>query len=126
MSFDNEITARINNSQTKTFKAIFPGESNHYDTLFGGVALQWMDEVAFITATRFTRKKVVTISSDKVNFKHPIPTGSLVELDAKVVRVGNTSLDVAVNVYREDMYADERILALHGKFTFVTVNKQKV
>lgn len=121
--FDQEIADRITQSQTKVFKAVFPGETNHYDTLFGGVALQWMDEAAFIAATRFTRKKVVTVSSDKVNFKMPIPSGSLVELDAKVMRVGNTSLDVAVNVYREDMYTDERVLALHGKFTFVTQNK---
>lgn len=121
--FDQEIIDRITQSHTKVFKAVFPGETNHYDTLFGGVALQWMDEAAFIAATRFTRKKVVTVSSDKVNFKMPIPSGSLIELDAKVVRVGNTSLDVAVNVYREDMYTDERVLALHGKFTFVTQNK---
>lgn len=126
MTFDSEITERINQSQTKVFKAVFPGETNHYDTLFGGVALQWMDEVAFIAATRFTRKKVVTVSSDKVNFKYPIPSGSLVELDAKVIRVGNSSLDVSVNVYREDMYTDERILALHGKFTFVTQNKAPI
>lgn len=126
MTRDPEIIERINKSQTKIFKAIFPGETNHYDTLFGGVALLWLDEVAFIAATRFTRKKVVTVSSDKVNFKYPIPSGSLVELDAKVTRVGNTSLDVAVEVYREDMYSDERILALTGKFTFVTQDKSPV
>lgn len=123
---DQSIIDRISKSQTKVFKAVFPGETNHYDTLFGGVALLWMDEVAFIAATRFTRKKVVTVSSDKVNFKTPIPSGSLVELDAKVIRVGNTSLDVSVDVYREDMYTDERVLALHGKFTFVTQNKVPV
>lgn len=126
MTVTPEITKRINQSQTKVFKAVFPADTNHYDTLFGGVALQWMDEVAFIAATRFTREKVVTVSSDKVNFKYPIPSGSLVELDAVVERVGNTSLDVLVNVYREDMYSDERILALHGKFTFVTQNKVSI
>lgn len=126
MSLESQLQERINQSQTKVFKAVFPGETNHYDTLFGGVALQWMDEAAFIAATRFTRKKVVTVSSDKVNFKTPIPSGSLVELDAKVVRVGTTSLEVSVDVYREDMYSDTRILALHGKFSFVTQDKTPV
>lgn len=126
MTTDPKLIERINKSQTKVFKAVFPGDTNHYDTLFGGVALLWMDEVAFIAATRFTREKVVTVSSDKVNFKYPIPSGSLVELDAKVIRVGNTSLDVSIDVYREDMYSDERILALHGKFTFVTQNKVSI
>ncbi len=108
-------------ARTRLFKAVFPGQTNHYDTLFGGTALQWMDEVAFIAATRFTRKKVVTVSSDKVNFKIPIPAGSLVELDAQIARVGNTSVEVKVDVWKEDMYSEERVLALSGSFVMVAV-----
>lgn len=119
------IEERKEKARTKVFKAVFPGETNHYDTLFGGTALQWMDEVAFIAATRFTREKVVTVSSDKVNFKMPIPAGSIVELDAQIVRIGNTSLEVNVDVFREDMYEENRVLALHGRFVFVTINKVK-
>lgn len=112
-------------ARTKVFKAVFPGETNHYDTLFGGTALQWMDEVAFIAATRYTREKVVTVSSDKVNFKTPIPAGSIVELDAQIIKVGKTSLEVQVDVYKEDMYTDKRVLALHGSFVFVSLNKKQ-
>lgn len=112
-------------ARTRTFKAVFPGETNHYDTLFGGTALQWMDEVAFIAATRFTREKVVTVSSDKVNFKVPIPAGSLVELDAQIVRVGNTSIEVSVDVWKEDMYSNKRELALHGSFVLVAISNKK-
>lgn len=114
---------RKEKARTKVFKTVFPGETNHYDTLFGGTALQWMDEVAFIAATRFTREKVVTVSSDKVNFKMPIPSGTIVELDAQIVKVGNTSLEVSVDVYREDMYCENRVLALHGNFVFVSLDK---
>lgn len=116
---------RKQKSRTRVFKTVFPGETNHYDTLFGGTALQWMDEAAFIAATRFTREKVVTVSSDRVNFKMPIPAGSIVELDAQVVKVGNTSLEVNVDVYREDMYEENRVLALHGTFIFVSLDKSK-
>lgn len=119
------IDSRIEKSRTKVFKAVFPGQTNHYDTLFGGTALQWMDEVAFIAATRFTREKVVTVSSEKVNFKMPIPAGSIVELDAQIVRIGNTSLEVNVDVYKEDMYQENRMLALSGRFIFVSLNKAK-
>ena len=117
--------ARKMAARTRTFKAVFPGETNHYDTLFGGTALQWMDEVAFIAATRFTRDKVVTVSSDRVNFKVPIPAGSLVELDAQITKVGNTSLEVSVDVYKEDMYTENRVLALHGSFVFVAIGKKE-
>ncbi len=121
MSLDERISA----ARTKTFKTVFPGETNHYDTLFGGVALLWMDEVAFMAATRFARKKVVTVSSDKVNFKTPIPVGSLVELDAQIAKVGRTSLEVKIDVYKEDMYSYDRVLALSGSFVFVAVDDSK-
>ena len=58
---------KINQSETRIFKVVFPNTTNHYDTLFGGTAMQLMDEVAFITATRFCRRKVVTVSSSKVS-----------------------------------------------------------
>ena len=48
---------RIAKSETHIFKAVFPNSTNHYDTLFGGTAMHAMDEVAFITATRFSRQK---------------------------------------------------------------------
>jgi acyl-CoA hydrolase len=121
MTFEERIAA----ARTRTFKAVFPGETNHYDTLFGGVALQWMDEVAFIAATRYSREKVVTITSDKVNFKTPIPTGSLVELDAQIVRVGVSSIEVKVSVYKEDMYSDHRELALSGSFVMVAIGEDR-
>jgi acyl-CoA hydrolase len=120
-----DIELKKEKARTRLFKAVFPGETNHYDTLFGGTALQWMDEVAFIAATRFTREKVVTVSSDKVVFKTPIPSGSLVELDAQIVRVGNTSVEVKVDVYKEDMYSDTRVLALSGSFVMVATGRSK-
>jgi len=116
---------RIKKSTTSIFKAVFPNTTNHYDTLFGGTAMQLMDEVAFITATRFSRKRVVTVSSDKIDFKHPIPAGTLVELLGKVVHVGRTSLKVHVEIFIEQMYSEERQRAINGEFTFVAIDDDK-
>lgn len=122
---DSHIQKRIENSETHIFKAVFPNTTNHYDTLFGGTALQLMDEASFICATRFSRKKVVTVSTDKIDFTEPIPQGTLVELIAKVVKVGNTSCVVQVDIFRENMYKDERKKAVTGLFTFVAVDDEK-
>lgn len=116
---------QIARAETRIFKAVFPNTVNHYDTLFGGATLHMMDEVAFITATRFSRLKMVTVSSDKVDFTHPIPGGTLVELIGNVVRVGTTSLQVRVELYVEQMYSEERLLAVTGSFTFVAVDDQR-
>ncbi|NRA60811.1 MAG: acyl-CoA thioesterase [Psychrobium sp.] len=122
MITDPIILERLENSQARITKAIFPSTTNHHDTLFGGQALSWMDETAFIAATRFCRKRLVTVSSDRIDFKHPIPGGSLVELVGQVVHVGRTSLKVEVNIYVEDMYHDHREKAITGTFSFVAVD----
>jgi len=116
---------RINGSETRIFKAVFPNTTNHYDTLFGGMAMSLMDEVAFITATRFSKKRVVTVSSDKIDFNKPIPAGTIIELIGRVVRVGNTSVDIQVTIYVEDMYKEHRELAIRGQFTLVSIDEQK-
>ena len=124
-SVSNLISQKIESSITKQTKAIFPDVTNHYDTLFGGSALSWMDEVAFICATRFTRLKVVTVSTDRIDFKRPIPAGKIAELVAKVKRVGETSLVVSVEMFIEDMYGEGTELAVKGDFTFVAIDDNK-
>ncbi len=116
---------RVQLSETHIFKAVFPNTTNHYDTLFGGTAMQLMDEVAFITATRFARLKMVTVSSDKIDFNVPIPSGTIIELVGKVIRMGNTSLDIKVDIYIELMNSDKRELAISGLFKFVAVGEDK-
>lgn len=116
---------KINDSETRIFKAVFPNTTNHYDTLFGGTAMSLMDEVAFITATRFTRKKVVTVSYDKIDFTKPIPSGTLIELIGRVESIGNSSLKVLVKLHVEQMYSEHRELAVSGVFTLVAVDENK-
>lgn len=120
-----DIDIRIKESQTSIFKAVFPNTTNHYDTLFGGMALHLMDEVSFICATRFSRKKVVTISTDKIDFKKPIPQGSIIELVSHISKVGKTSCVVKTSIYMEDMYSYSREKVVTGTFTFVAIGEDK-
>ncbi len=121
MNLDERIAA----AETKIFKVVLPNNTNHFDILFGGQAMQLMDEVAFITATRFSRKKVVTVSTDKIDFKQPIPAGTIIELTGKIVHLGNTSLKVEVEIVIEDMYSFAREKAITGTFTFVAIDEDK-
>lgn len=119
------IEEKIKASETHIFKAVFPDTTNHYDTLFGGTAMYLMDEVAFITATRFSHQRVVTVCSDRIDFKKPIPAGTFVELIGRVVHLGNTSLKVYVEIFIEQMYSDGREKAISGEFTFVAIDENK-
>ncbi|WP_316818982.1 acyl-CoA thioesterase [Pedobacter nyackensis] len=119
------IEDKIQASETRIFKAVFPNTTNHYDTLFGGTAMHMMDEVAFITATRFSRQRMVTVSSDRIDFNKPIPAGTIVELIGRVSHIGNTSLKVRVEIYTEQMYSDSREKAVTGEFSFVAIDDNK-
>ncbi|GAB2993663.1 acyl-CoA thioesterase [Psychrosphaera aestuarii] len=125
MEYSEKVQARINYATTYTTKTVFPGRTNHHNTLFGGEALAWMDEVAFICATRFCRKPLVTISSDRVDFKEPIPAGSIVELVASIAQLGRTSLVVEVNIFIEGMYQDDKHKAISGSFKFVALDDDR-
>jgi acyl-CoA hydrolase len=117
-----ELQQKINQSETRQFKVVFPNTLNVNETLFGGTAMQWMDEVAYITATRFTRQKMVTLSSEKIKFQHPIPFGTIAEIIGKVLHVGNIKLEIQVEIFIEQMYTEDRKKVIEGKFTFVAVN----
>jgi len=119
------IEEKIKAAETRVFKAVFPNTTNHYDTLFGGTAMMMMDEVAFITATRFSRQYMVTVSSDRIDFTKPIPAGTIVELIGSITHIGNTSMKVRVDIFVEQMYSDHREKAVSGEFSFVAIDENK-
>lgn len=115
---------RIKAAESRMFKVVFPPITNHYDTLFGGMVMQIMDEAAFITATRYSRLRMVTVSSEKIDFKKAIPGGVMIEAVASVFHVGNTSMKVKVEIFMEEMYSTKRESAVEGMFTFVAVDEE--
>lgn len=119
------IEEKIKAAETRIFKAVFPNTTNHYDTLFGGTAMMMMDEVAFITATRFSRQYMVTVSSDRIDFTKPIPAGTIVELIGSIIHIGNTSMKVRVDIFVEQMYSEHREKAVSGEFSFVAIDEHK-
>jgi len=109
-------------AETRQVKVVFKNLINDHNTLFGGIALQWMDEVAYITATRFCRKKVVTVSTGKIDFKKPIPYGTIAELIGSVEKAGAVKLEINVKIFIEEKYTDTRTLAVDGNFIFAAVD----
>lgn len=117
-----DIEALKKSSETKQVKIVFKNLINDHNTLFGGIALKWMDEVAYITATRFCRKKVVTISTGKIDFKKPIPYGTIAELVGTVANAATVKLEINVKIYIEQKYDESRELAVEGNFYFAAVD----
>lgn len=104
---------------------IFPGDTNHHGTLFGGVALAHMDKVAFLAASRHGRAPFVTAASERIDFAAPALKGELIEASGRVVRVGRSSLDVEVELVAEALLSGERRLCTRGRFTLVAVKGER-
>jgi acyl-CoA hydrolase len=114
-------TDPVNMGVVRLIDMIFPGDTNHHGTLFGGVALAHMDKVAFLAASRHGRAPFVTAASERIDFAAPALKGELVEAVGRVVRVGTSALDVEVELHAEVLLSGERRLCTRGLFTLVAV-----
>jgi acyl-CoA hydrolase len=116
------MTARNPNTVTM-IEMVFPDQTNHYGTLFGGHALRLMDKAAFVAASRYARRTVVTACSERVDFKNAVHHGNLIELTANVVATGRSSMTVRVELFAEDLLSGERKLCAQGKFVLVALDE---
>ncbi|MCC7253044.1 acyl-CoA thioesterase [Hyphomicrobium sp.] len=110
--------------ETRFVEIVFPEQANHYGTLFGGTALNLMSKAAAIAAARRAGGSVVMASSDKVDFHVPVLVGQIVELCARVERVGRSSMTVKVDVIAETLGKTDRKLAMQGSFEMVAVDAE--
>lgn len=108
--------------ETRLIDLIFPGDTNHHGTLFGGTALAHMDKVAFITATRHAHTDFVTASCDRIDFAAPARVGEIAEVTGHIVRIGKRSLTVEAELVAEVLHTGERRLCSRGRFNMVTAD----
>ena len=111
-------------TEVRMVEIVFPNHTNHLGTLFGGQAMAWMDKAAFLAAARYSRRTVVTAHSDQVDFKLPIRVGEMVEIVARVVDVGRSSMTVQVELIAEDLHSGERKLCTRGHFVMVALDAE--
>ncbi len=109
----------------KLIELVFPQQTNHYGTLYGGTALALMDKTGFLAASRCARRTLVTASSQRIDFLAPARKGQIVELIGTIERVGTTSITTAVELHAEDLLTGARTLCAHGSFAFVAVDDKE-
>lgn len=109
-------------SAVETRYILAPNHVNAIGTAFGGVIMSWIDVVAAMAGQRHCRGVVVTASIDRISFKEPIHVGDHVVLKASVNYVGDTSLEVGVQVSKEDPKRGERARATTAYLTFVHID----
>ena len=103
---------------------VLPNDTNMLNNLMGGRLLHWMDICAAISAQKHAKTICVTASVDNVSFNHPIKLGNVVTLQSKCVRAFNTSLEVHIEVWTQNLAKDDRVKCNEAFYTFVALDSE--
>src|SRR5688500_3520135 len=101
---------------------VMPHMQNVRGDLFGGELMALVDQAAAVAAIRHAGGPAVTASIERVDFRERIPVGALVTCSATVDFVGNSSMDITVEVYAEKVSTGERSHTNTAHVVFVAID----
>jgi len=112
----------VSASRVRMNELVMPNDTNPLGNLMGGRLMQWMDICSAISAQRHCNRNVVTVAADSIEFRHAIKLGEVVVIEGEVTRAFNTSMEVAMEVWAENLRTGERRLCTTSFYTFVAVD----
>ena len=114
---------KVSESLVVMTELVLPNDTNTLHNLMGGRMMHWMDIVSAIAAQKHSNRIVVTASVDNVSFRESIKLGNVVTLEAQVTRAFNSSMEVHIKVFAEDIPAGRKVKTNEAFFTFVAVDQ---
>ncbi|RKR82675.1 acyl-CoA hydrolase [Mucilaginibacter gracilis] len=109
-------------SHTIMNELVLPNDTNTLNNLMGGRLLHWMDIAAAIAAQKHCNRIVVTASVDTVSFKHPVKLGDVISIESKVTRAFNTSVEVRLDVWAQNIPSGTKVKSNEAYYTFVALD----
>lgn len=104
---------------------VLPNDTNLFGNLMGGRLMYWMDIAAALSAGKHCNAPVVTASVDNISFESPIKLGNVVHIEARVTRAFNTSMEVHLSVWGEDLTHQYRYKSNTAYYTFVALDPNR-
>ncbi|MEJ2410417.1 MAG: acyl-CoA thioesterase [Novosphingobium sp.] len=99
-----------------------PADANAYGDIFGGWLMSLMDMGAGLIAARRSHGRAVTVAMDGVHFHLPVKVGDEVSVYGTLVRVGRTSMTIAIEAWRRHRHEEAAVKVTEARFTFVAVD----
>ena len=97
------LSKTVDDSRVETVHIVRPNHLNGANRLFGGILMQWIDEVAGIVAKRHSMSNVTTASVENLIFLHGAYQNDMVVIKGRITWVGSTSMEVCVDTYVETL-----------------------
>ncbi|MGH9399185.1 MAG: acyl-CoA thioesterase [Thermoanaerobaculia bacterium] len=105
---------------------MMPKDTNAHGTIFGGVILSYIDQAAAVEAKRHGASFIVTVAMREVVFHQPVNVGDLVSFYTRLVRIGRTSITVAVEVFSQQAEGlGNRVRVTEAEVTFVNLDENR-
>ena len=101
-----------------------PVDTNATGDIFGGWIVSQMDLAAGILAKKLCKGRAVTVAIHSMTFLLPVQVGDLVSCHVELVSCGNTSMTIAVEVWKEVLSTGEDFRVTEGTFVFVAIDDQ--
>jgi acyl-CoA hydrolase len=102
---------------------VLPNDTNYLGNLLGGRLMHWIDIAAALSAQRHSGKVCVTASVDEISFNEPIKLGHVVHIRSMLTRAFTTSMEVYVEVWREDPINSTQTRTSEAYLTFVAIDQ---
>ena len=99
-----------------------PADANANGDIFGGWLMSLMDMGGGLVAARRAHGRVVTVAMDGMQFHLPVHVGDEVSVYAEILRIGRTSITLAVEAWRRERHQEEAIKVTEAIFTFVAID----
>ena len=112
-------------SLTIMTELVLPNDTNVFGNLMGGRLMYWMDIAAALAAQKHCNAPVVTASVDNISFENPIKLGNVVHIEAKVTRSFNSSMEIHLRVWGEDLTHQYKYKSNEAYYTFVALDPNR-
>jgi acyl-CoA hydrolase len=103
---------------------MMPTDANPAGNVFGGTIMRLVDEVAGIVSQRHARTNVVTARMHQMDFLEPVMVGDVLSLEGALVYVGQSSMDVRIEIMAENLGTGERVRAGTAWLTLVSLDSR--
>ncbi|NMA42964.1 MAG: acyl-CoA thioesterase [Oligosphaeraceae bacterium] len=107
------------------YTIVRPEHLNHYNYLFGGVLLRWVDEFAYLAAVReFPAARFVTRAMHEISFTQSVKNGAMLRFQVEREKLGTTSVSYRVEVFARDLQEYDEYHVFENVVTLVSLTKE--
>jgi acyl-CoA thioesterase YciA len=114
----------LSNAEVTIQTLAMPSDTNPNGDIFGGWLVSHMDLAAGVLAKKLSRGRVTTVAIHSMTFLRPVHVGDVVSFHVELIKLGKTSMTIAVEAWTETLATEEKFRVTEGTFVFVAIDEQ--